>query len=190
MLKTLLTCLVFTVAFQGCRCSPSEDSLPPSRSADPADSRASCPPLPSWAPAPSDQVEADLLHVTATHGAGYRLFADGHLETYDDLELIKDDAGRMKLEKAQGKWRDRGKVDASGVEALRAAVRQTDRAELIGARTGKGGGKDTRTHLFVRREGVALSLCYLGDQAPASLEPIEKAIHDLMKHLKDAARDR
>jgi hypothetical protein len=131
-------------------------------------------------------VEADLLHASDTHGTGYRLHTDGHLETYDDMEVLKTDAGRVKLDRVPGRWRDRGQVAASGLEALRNTIAAASAEQLQGARTGKGGDA-TRTHLFLRRDGQTHAFCYLGDQAPADLAPIEKAMHDLMKHLGDAA---
>jgi hypothetical protein len=172
--------LLWIASLPGCRCSPSEDVLPASRSADP-DARSACPPLPEWAGVQGDDIEADLLHVTETHGTGYRLLKNGMLKTWDDLELIKDDAGRMKLEKAPGAWRDRGPMDAANIQALRSAVEATDRNELMGARTGKGGSGNTLTHVLVWRGGQKQVFCYLGDNPPAGLEPIEKAMHGLMK---------
>ena len=172
----LLACLLAP----GCRCSPSEDVLPASKSADP-ESRSSCPALPAWVGDQGDDVEADLLHVTDTHGTGYRLLKNGTLRTWDDLDLIKDDAGRMKLEKAQGAWKDRGPIDPLRVQALRTAIDAADAAEFVGARSGKGGSGAARTHFMVRRDGRKHAFCYLGDNAPAGLEPIEKAMHELLK---------
>jgi hypothetical protein len=176
ILLLLLACLLTP----GCRCSPSEDVLPASRSAEP-ESRSTCPPLPAWAGEQGDDIEADVLHVSETHGSGYRLLKNGTLRTWDDLELIKDDAGRMKLEKARGAWRDRGPMEPSRVQALRSAVEAADAAELVGARAGKGGAGATRTYFLVRRNGRKHAFCYLGDNAPPGLEPIERAMHELMK---------
>jgi hypothetical protein len=163
--------------------------LPRSKSVDPIALRGACPAAPSWAGKQSDEIEVDLLHTTEAHGTGYRLFNDGHLETYDDLELIKSDAGRMKLEKVAGSWRNRGPVDVQGLEAVRRAIGATDEREMVGSRTGQGGGKDSRTHMLIVRDGKRTSFCYVGDQAPKGLEAVERAIHDLVKYAREVAKD-
>jgi hypothetical protein len=136
--------------------------------------------LPAWAGDQGEDIDVEVLHVTDTHGTGYRLLKNGTLRTWDDLDLVKDDAGRMKLEKAAGAWKERGPIDPARIQALHAAIDAADPKELIGARTGKG-GSNTRTHFLVRRDGKKLSFCYLGDNPPSGLEPIEKAAHGLLK---------
>lgn len=187
MLKHFVALLTLAGLAQGCRCSPSEESLPTSRSADPLALRASCPPLPSWAGKQVDDIEADLLHANETHGTGYRLFKDGHLETYDDYDLIKNDAGRLKLERVAGSWRNRGPVDPAGIAALRKTVADADASEMTGARSAKAGGKDSRSHFLLLRDNARTSFCYLGDLAPAGIDAIEKAMHNLVKYTGDSA---
>ncbi|MBI5534633.1 MAG: hypothetical protein HY898_18045 [Deltaproteobacteria bacterium] len=186
MLKQFTALSILVALAPGCRCSPSEDLLPASRTADPQALRSACPPAPPWAGNPAEPIEAEMLHATASHGTGYRLFKDGHVETYDDLDVLKDDAGRMKLDRVPGRWRDRGPVAPAAIEAMRKAVASADSSELTGARTGKGGDKDSRTHFVVPRDGKATAFCYLGDEAPKGLEAIEKSMHELVKYAGDA----
>jgi len=163
----------------GCRCSPSEEQLPPSRTASP-NTREGCPALPKWASPQGQDIEADLQHVSMAHGTGYRLRVDGRLETYDDTELVKDDAGKSRLVRSEGKWRTRGVVAPEGIRKLREAIAAADPDKLVGKRTGKG-DLTKLSEFTVTRDGKRILFCYAGDQAPPDLLPIEQAFHDLVK---------
>lgn len=175
-----LIVLLVVACSTGCRCSPSEDVLPTSRTANPSAVREGCSALPKWAlPQPQD-IEADLQHLSMSHGTGYRLHADGRLETYDDTELVKDDAGKTRLVAAEGRWRTRGVVAPEGIRKLREAIAAAEPDKLVGKRAGKGDLTNI-SNFTVTRDGKRILFCYAGDQAPADLLPIEQALHDLVK---------
>lgn len=172
--------LLAAMGSPGCRCSPSEDALPASRTANPDTLREGCPALPKWAMPQSQDIEADLQHVSMSHGTGYRLRADGRLETYDDTELVKDDGGKSRLVRSEGRWRTRGTVSPDGIRKLREAIAAADPDKLTGKRTGKG-DLSVLTAFTLTRNGKRIFFCYAGAEAPADLLPIEQAIHDLVK---------
>jgi len=181
--------LALCLCCSGCRCSPSEDQLPVSRTADPASVRVGCPSPPPWASSKGLSIEVDLQHVSMSHGTGYRLHSDGRLETYDDTDLVKDDAGKSRLARVPGRWRSRGVVPEEARAALRSLIANADPDKLVGRRTGKGDSTNV-SHFVLTRDGKSRWFCYAGDQAPDDLLPIEQAIHDLVKRASDAgARD-
>lgn len=177
----------------GCRCSerPSEEALPPTQHS-PAASQAvastgACPARPAWAGDQADSVEVELLHARMQgekeYGAGYRLHTDGSFETYDTVAVAPDDTGRMVLKTVEGSWKSQGKVKAEAIASLRETIAEQEPGVLRGKwRT--TGSMTTRTHLFTRRDGGLVELCYLGTEGPKPMQPVEKKIHDLMGQIE------
>jgi hypothetical protein len=130
-------------------------------------------------------VELEVLHESkagsSTHGAGYRLRSDGRLETYDDIDVAPNDAGKLAFKKVQGHWRVRGPVDASGLRAARSAAARALGGGLGGV-MGEAGPGRAWTLVVVRGDGGSLVACYHGEEAPPALTDLEQAAHALVSH--------
>jgi len=112
------------------------------------------------------------------------LFADGTFETYDDIQVVRNDAGRMVFERVEGKWTQRGSVDSATLAALREAV-SDHTADALTGKWRTTGPRSARTHLTTRRGEEAIELCYLGTEVPKPLKPLQDRIHDLVNHVDE-----
>lgn len=184
--------LLLGITAAGCRCdgAPSEDVLPsrpnPAQSAEVLTSD-NCPARPAWAGSFDDNVEVELLHHSNAggkeHGTGYRLRRDGTFETYDDIKVEKNDAGKLVFNRVDGAWAQKGTVMPNALSALRTAIADQPANELKGKWRTKG-PRTARTHLTTVRDGSRSEVCYLGDEAPASIQALQKKIHDLVNHVE------
>ena len=176
----------------GCRCkgAPSEESLPRSQP-NPATSQdipagGTCPARPSWAGALTDDVEVELLHTSEQgerkHGTGYRLHADGSFETYDDIAIEPNDAGRMVFKPVEGKWTLRGSIEPKSLAAFRKTL-AAQSADSLAGKWRTNGARTAMTLLTTHRDGSKRTLCYLGMEPPQSAQSLQKEIHDLVNHV-------
>ncbi len=195
LIKITFTILPMVLVAAGCRCSntPSEQVLPTSKaSASPlptVGSAQSCPARPAWAGEPTPDMEIELLHArtvgTKEQGTGYRLYRDGSLETFDTVTVEPDDQGRMVLKTVAGSWKKRGKVKESARLSLKKKIASQDPMTLRGKwRT--TGSITSRTNLLSQVDEQENVLCYVGEDAPSSIQELQKSIHDLMGQLETA----
>ncbi|MFW5739958.1 MAG: S1 family peptidase [Myxococcota bacterium] len=186
-----LALLTFAFVVPGCRCNaaPSEDELPATEPS-PATSRAiestsRCPARPAWAGELPDDIEVELLHDSkrddSRHGTGYRLRSDGTFETYDDIQVARDDAGRMAFKRVKGDWTKRGEVRSDALAALRKKI--AERSDHLNGRWRTPGARSTLTHLITLRHGKRSELCYVGLEAPQPVQRLQQQIHDLVNHV-------
>lgn len=153
-----------------------------------------CPPAPSWAAELPTEAVAEVLHIPAKranrNGAGYRLFDDGRLDTYTDVELFVNSAGKLETRPGDAVWKTTGMPEASKVEAARNLFSETSREDLE-AWAPKQPRKDVEgewTLIRLRKDDDLVSTCYFGHRGPPPLAALERAVHDLRSSIKAAER--
>lgn len=138
-----------------------------------------CPELPSWAGELPADVFAEVLHLPGEPRAiGFRVYEDGKLETWAQVELVLGADGTLGSRPIEGKWKDEGRVLPERLDLLRQAVRATPPDELA-AWSGYRGEGEEATVIRIRRDGQIHQSCYFGDRAPAPLNRIERLVLDL-----------
>jgi hypothetical protein len=148
---------------------------------------STCPARPEWAGPLASATEVEVLHHAQTpsspHGTGYRLYADGRFETYDDINLRPDDAGRLTFQRVPGSWRLRGVVTDEARAELRALLASTPAAAVEGVQATKTRDRGAFTIVtWVHADKVAVS-CYYGSEMPSSSERVVSKVHDLVNRV-------
>lgn len=190
-----LLALALPLALVGCRRKspqpPVASEAEPIASASASSQAANaCPPDPAWAEElPADAI-VEVLHLPAKranrNGAGYRLFEDGRFQTYTDVELFVNDAGKLDTRPGDAVWKTMGGVEGAKLEATRKLVLESPREELE-SWAPKRKPKDLdidATLVRLRANGEIVRSCYFGDRAPPPLGAIERAVHDLGRGIK------
>lgn len=183
-LAILLTTLLPLAA---CRRDPPAPAAAPAEAASSANSAAdACPAAPAWARDEPAGLLIEVLYVPGvpgTHvGTGYRLFEDGRLDTFGDIEFYLDDAGKAHSRRIPAEWRTEGGVGGEALDRTRKVVDGTARDELDGWT--KGRPHETKpidlTVVRARQGGTLHHACYLGDPAPPALGALESAVKELV----------
>lgn len=155
---------------------------------------SACPPAPSWAAELPSEVVVEVLHIPAKranrNGAGYRLFEDGKLDTYTDVELFVNAAGKLDTRPGDAVWKTTGTPESSKLEAAQRLFAETSREDLEAWAPKKRPKELTSewTLLRIRKDGELVSTCYIGHRAPPPLAALERAVHDLRGSIKSAEK--
>lgn len=201
---TLLLVSVLPLALLACgRKAPpapaeAEDKAQPAASASVSAEEkveaSACLAAPEWAADLPSEVVVEVLHVPAKRaqrkGAGYRLFEDGKMDTYTDVELFVNAAGKLETRPGDAVWKTAGMPEGAKLEAARKLFSETSRDDLE-AWAPKKLPRELEsewTLIRVRKEGELVSTCYVGHRAPPPLAALERAVHDLRGSIKKAEK--